>query len=85
MKVQVTKDAFGVVVWPESEEIVYINPFADPDTGEEKGVSSWLRKKFTWSQKNYQIMTSKDVRKFMPDLGKDMSEGDIKIMELTIS
>jgi hypothetical protein len=91
MKVQVTKDSFGVIVWPENEEIVYgnninwqSNMYNESFHKPIKWIPGWIRKKFTLFQSSYQIFTSKEIAKYMPELGKDMQNGEIKTYELTI-
>jgi len=75
MKVRVTKDTFGVAVWPMEQAVVYGGPMQQP---------VWMVDGFAWSQDAHMLLSRKVVARFMPNLGADIPEGESREMELTI-
>ena len=88
MKVIVTKDSWGVTVWKDGTDLVYMKPFTKittPDGGEIDVDSDkvWVKKRL------FQIFRvlykSKQVNKMFPKLNDQLQVGDITFAELDIT
>lgn len=78
MQVQVTKDMFGIAIWPIDEKLVY----APSKNGFKAG---WVREKFTIFSSNYQFLTPKQVKKYLPpDFAAELMEGQLKVCDVII-
>ncbi len=75
MKVLITKDWRGVQVWHPDVEVEYGESL-------QKGKSVWMNKKIHLFRRLH-VFPNKFVAKYLPNLGKDMNDGDKKFMELT--
>jgi hypothetical protein len=83
MKVQVTKDSWGVSIWFEDIELSYSAPsFKKPSTmvGKEP---VWINDKITWFKKQ-KPFSDKFVKKNFPELDSMLKIGDKVIMDLVV-
>lgn len=76
MKVIVTKDFAGVIVWKMDAEPVFRKPSGF-------GVAQWYGSKY-WFDFNARIFGYSQTEKMFPEL-LDMQDGTCKTMELTIN
>jgi hypothetical protein len=78
MQIQVTKDIFGITIWPIDEKLIY----APEKDGFKAG---WVREKWTIFPSKYQLFTPKQVKKyFPPDFASELKDGDLKVCEVII-
>jgi hypothetical protein len=81
MKVQVTKDTFGVAVWPIDADVI----LKDKRIDGQRVSAAWIINKFTFNQKKYQILNYKQTSTFFPSLGQDIRSGEKKEMDFSIT
>jgi len=92
MRVIVTKDSWGIVVWKPDAVLEYeritFGGGAHPGRGPHR-LPKWTPKDPVWMCSNCwfqgqkQLFSSKKCKKLFPQLGSDMQDGDSVAMELT--
>jgi hypothetical protein len=94
MRVQVTKDAWGVSIYHADIELVFtrldytpaaIAGRANRERKTRKGKEPvWIPERVSWFRRS-KVVSDKFVKKHFPDLGSDMAAGDIQNMDLTLT
>ena len=82
MKVQVTKDAFGVTVWKSGVDLVFAASLHSVGSMHDPAV--WMPKVWHPFSKP-QLFSRAVVKECFPDLAKDWPNGKLNEMELSIS
>ncbi len=93
MKVQVTKDDYGYLVWVENVDLVFQKPgFKKIANLPEQIAHKFNQEKPVWMTRKWhpfkttKIFSSKFIKKFMPEITKlKLMDGDIKVLDLNIS
>lgn len=84
MKVQVTKDNWGVVAWPMDEEIEFKGCTGDRWKQEPDFEAAWCRKGFTIFQSHHQVFTEKQMKSMFPDVCEFLKVGERMVMDLQL-
>jgi len=78
MKVLLTRDVMGVIIWKPDTIVQFTS---NKPIGVDSDQLVWLDTKFSFFNKN-QILTSKQVDKYFPELYKIIKIGEKKLVDL---
>jgi len=85
MRVQITKDEFGVCMWKEDAELELKNKFGDATpAGDDFGCGCWYVKNYMFNSRA-KVMKDKAVAKMFPELSAAMKDGERRWADLNVT
>ena len=85
MRVQVTKDEFGVCMWKANAELERKNKFGDvSNSGDAFGIIGWYVTNYIFESRA-KVMPDKSVKRMFPELATQLKDGEHRWADLNVT